>query len=356
MERATLVFPSSMSAALIYSRKAKERGEHVLAASSVKADETAKLYDRWVFLPSIYENDFADTLAATIEHHKITHFYTPHAVIYSAMERLIRERNLPITMEDASPIETLNAQYLETIARADSAQSFIRAIATASLPLLSVASLFHHAQQIYGQTNESKIAALAAAFASAPKGDIIEIGSAWGRSAFVLAFLAQHYHIGNVLAIDPWDEDAARQKESSENLEKVNKELDWDLMFKIFLIHMLPMATHFNYMRCVSANGEKAYAANRHVHSPEFGKISYTGNVSVIHIDGNHDHESVAADYAAWRPHIVPGGWLILDDYFWEHGTGPRLVGDRLLKDEKDAIALSFTSGKALFVKYKEQL
>lgn len=354
MRQVTLVFPSSMSAALSYSEKARQRGEQVIAASSVKADETAKLYDQWIFLPSIYEADFLEAFSCAIKEHGITHFFTPHAVIYSAVERMIREQSLPIVIAESSPIETLNAHYRDVLQRAGDAISFASAIDDSfNLSTVAMASLLHHAGQIYGQTSESKIAAMAGVFASAPKGDVIEIGSAWGRSAFVLSFLAQHYNIGNVLAIDPWDEGVASQKESSADLEKVNRTLDWQLMFQIFIIHMLPFAGNFNYLRAISINAEKEYKKGL-VETPEFGKTSLKQKVSVIHIDGNHDYESVAADCATWLPNIQAGGWLILDDYVWEHGTGPRLVGDALLQEKKANIELAFTAGKALFVQFRD--
>jgi hypothetical protein len=49
---------------------------------------------------------------------------------------------------------------------------------------------------------------------------------------------------------------------------------------------------------------------------------------------------------------LLPAGWLIIDDYVWEHGTGPRLVGDALLHHERDNILSAFTAGKALFIKF----
>ena len=53
MSPVTLVFPSSMMQSHAFTRLAKARGDRVIAASSVKADETAKHYDHWVYLPSM---------------------------------------------------------------------------------------------------------------------------------------------------------------------------------------------------------------------------------------------------------------------------------------------------------------
>ena len=37
-----------------------------------------------------------------------------------------------------------------------------------------------------------------------PPGDIVEIESRWGKSAFILAKLATYYSIGRLLCVDPW--------------------------------------------------------------------------------------------------------------------------------------------------------
>jgi hypothetical protein len=46
---------------------------------------------------------------------------------------------------------------------------------------------------------------------------------------------------------------------------------------------------------------------------------------------------------------MLPGGWLILDDYEWAHGDGPRRAGDELLDDR---MAKCFVAGGALFIKF----
>ncbi|MFI6866592.1 class I SAM-dependent methyltransferase [Nocardia sp. NPDC050406] len=38
-------------------------------------------------------------------------------------------------------------------------------------------------------------------------------------------------------------------------------------------------------------------------------------SVAWVHIDAGHDYDSVAADITAWRPKVMPGGWLSGDDY-----------------------------------------
>jgi len=340
-----------MGASLAQARRLMARGERVVAASSVAADETAQHYPNWHPLPSIYDAGFADALAALIAQQHITDIYTPHAVVHAVIARVLAERGLKVQLPEQSPLAALDAGYRTLLAEAEGALAFARAIApTLTQDAVAMASLLHQSQAIYGQTSESKLAAMAACFATAPRGDVVEIGTAWGRSAFALCMLSQHYDTGAVLAIDPWNEGVASQKDSPDALEQVNQQIDWEMMHRIFLIHLLPMRGRFNYRRMLSVPASADYAPGLAVDSPHFGRTAYTGRVALIHIDGNHDYASVAADVAAWLPKLLPGGWLVLDDYVWEHGDGPRRVGDTLLAEHAARVAHSFTCGKALFV------
>ena len=353
MSPVTLVFPSSMMQSHAFTRLAKARGDRVIAASSVKADETAKHYDHWVYLPSMYDPGFGEALADLIASEAITHFYTPHMVVYLAVKALVENQALAVILCD-SPIATLQGHYCDVFDHARDAAPFIEAISGKAPSPTLIASLFHYGEQIYGQTSETKIAAMAAVCADAPKGDVIEIGSAWGRSAFVLATLATHYDIGNLLCIDPWQEETAHQSSDQEHLTEAIEALDWEATFQSFLVHMMPFGARVNYVRTTSAKAVGLYRKACQINSPEFGTTAYTGRAAVIHIDGNHGFECIDEDCRLWRPQLLPGGWLIIDDYVWEHGTGPKQVGDKLLAIEADQIESAFTSGKALFVKFRK--
>ena len=69
--------------------------------------------------------------------------------------------------------------------------------------------------------------------------------------------------------------------------------------------------------------------------------------------DANHDYVSVDEDCRLWLTHLMPDGWLILDDYVWLHGDGPRRVGDALLDQRAGQISCAFVSGQALFVQLR---
>ena len=53
--------------------------------------------------------------------------------------------------------------------------------------------------------------------------------------------------------------------------------------------------------------------------------------VSLVFIDGGHTAEAALTDYDCWRPHIMPGGYLLIHDIFedpTEGGQAPREIYD----------------------------
>lgn len=47
---------------------------------------------------------------------------------------------------------------------------------------------------------------------------------------------------------------------------------------------------------------------------------------------------------------MVSEGWIVLDDYTWSIGDGPRRVGDEFLRSDNIRICTSFVMGGALFI------
>ena len=95
------------------------------------------------------------------------------------------------------------------------------------------------------------------------------------------------------------------------------------------------------------------YREQKTITSSEFGSINHRGEIAFIHIDGNHDYESVKEDYELWSPLVKADGWIVLDDYFWPSGDGPKRLGDEILEYEKDKFSNIFVAGKALFLQLK---
>jgi hypothetical protein len=355
---ATLIFPALNHAAQDYFNLARLRGERVVAAASEYEDAIASVFGELILLPYVYDAAFAQQFLELIGSRSIHQVYAPVASVYTFLETFIDDQKLPIRLIGASPIRQQVEAYRNLRGKAEDAQAFVEQCAgtpSSTLSLFDIAAIMRQASNIYGESNDQKIAAMMAIFASAPKGDVVEIGSLMGRSAFVLQYLARHYDVGPVLSVDPLSAETAVQADSPEVVRSsMVNQWDYDVLREAFVVNLLPTAAgRFNYLRMESEHGFEVYRARRTIATPHFGEVAYRGNIAVIHIDGNHDFRQVKKDCELWLTLLVPGAWLILDDYLWSHGDGPYRVGNTLLDERKDDIDRSFVCGKALFVKFK---
>ena len=53
--------------------------------------------------------------------------------------------------------------------------------------------------------------------------------------------------------------------------------------------------------------------------------------LSLVFIDGSHTFEAAAVDYNSWSQHVMPGGYLLIHDIFFdpaEGGQAPRHIYD----------------------------
>ena len=354
----TLIFPSCVADGELYAEAAQQRGEHVVAASSLTYDETARRFDTWFFLPSIYADDFIDRLNEAIHKYGITRIYCPVSVVYAVLSRLVAEARLSVPLVGDMPRRQNVREHRTLMATAAGHHALIQSLTMgrSSLTPIDVASVLRQSLGIFGESDESKIAAMMAIFADAPRGDVVEIGVLAGRSACALALLAQRYGTGSVLVVDPWSADQQVQHDSPGDLQTIIDDRECDVSVECFLVSLLPIADKgaFNYLAMSSDRAYLTWSQERRVQSGEFGDVHYQGTVSVLHIDGNHDYASVRQDCSLWVPHLAPGGWLILDDYVWFHGDGPRRVGDALLADRASDVKRAFVCGNALFVKFAD--
>lgn len=357
LKQATLVFPATHPDGQKYLEVALERDENVVAASSAVCDaELAGEIGELVILPYIYEQTFGSCFRKLVKKRNITRVYAPVAAVYTWLDSFISENNLALRLVGDSPFKQEMERCNKLMDKAANYRNFIDGCAggVSDLSNLEVAAVFRMAGNIYGESNEHKIAAMMAVFSSAPKGDVIEIGALVGKSAAVLALLARRYQIGNVLAIDPWQSEAAAQHDSPRTLQmNLSSEWESETLPQDFVINMLPVGLGcFNYLRQESEKGLELFRQNHSVVSQAFGQVDYQGKIAVIHIDGNHDYAKVKLDCELWLPLMAPDGWLILDDYLWVHGDGPHRVGDAILERRTQDIERAFVCGKALFVKF----
>jgi hypothetical protein len=262
-----------------------------------------------------------------------------------------------------------DAPFHEEMHAYQTARSQARALIAKPLPIalaagpkaplseIELAALFHHAEQIPGMCDHEKRAALCEIARHALPGDVVEIGSWWGKSAFILARLAQCYAIGKLLCVDPWSNDHLVQHDENGLLDTVSAQMDAEDALTVFEINLLPYSTHHvNYLRMPSIEGARHYRSTCEVTTTTFGKTDYCGHIAILHIDGNHRYEEVEADIASWIDLVMVGGWIIVDDYVWPYGDGPKKAGDAFMVENIDRIDIAFVMGSALFLRLSARI
>lgn len=342
-----LVFPSSLEASAAYATQMRQHQLTVIGASSVNQDPYIDQYDTWVQIPYIHEEHFIPVLKETLARHNISAIFTPHAPSYLYLEQ-IRNELQDIKLLGQAPyvaqMDRVNHIYQKAAMSSDNETSFI-------------AGLLNQADQLYGECSHQKILAMAQTFQDCPQGDIVEIGTFFGKSALMLNRLAVYHKIGPLLAIDPWSYQDSVQHNSSKLIQDLSNQWDWNAVFRGFLMQAQGChAGQFNYLRMTSTQAWQIYQSTRAVTSSEFGMVEYTGRIAVLHIDGNHDIEAVMQDLNSWSQKLALGAWIIFDDYQWSQGDGPQIIADRLLIEQSEKIDRHFTAGGALFVKIKEKI
>jgi hypothetical protein len=351
---AILVFPSSLAASIAFAEEARRWGQTVIGASSLESEPKASAYSGWLKLPFISDESFFDELATVVDEHGIRSIYTPHPATYHLLTRDLPTRIPGVALRDGSPVRKLMEQVESNLSVAQAALASIDRLTGVSSDLTPafVAALLAQANKIPGECTDTKVAALCGIFENTPRGDVVEIGSLFGKSAYVMNRLASRFKTGATIAVDPWNMELSIQRDSPSYLQELSPLWDWDLVFAGFLLTMQACATPpFNYIRAPSSHAWMDYERASAIESAEFGRTPISGVISVLHIDGNHDEQCVREDFTLWSSRLAPGGWLIFDDYEWSHGEGPRRIGDWAIANLSPRIDRHFVAGGALFLK-----
>ena len=179
-------------------------------------------------------------------------------------------------MANSSPVDEVLGGYREALKKA-------KVFAGTSLPLsfkqavhpmptvIELAGLCRYGDLVRGMCDDEKFHALLEIARHSVKGDIVEIGSWWGKSAFILAWLARHFEIGSMLCVDPWSN--AHLVQNEKIVDNSSAQVDADEALNVFQIGLLPFnANHINYLRTISAEGAQRYAVERVIASEHFGE------------------------------------------------------------------------------------
>jgi hypothetical protein len=348
-----LVFPSVLEASVKYAREAEQWGRRVVGASSLESDPNGAHFDAWSRLPFIGAPEFFDELASLVTREQIIEIYTPHAPTFHFLKGELPKRLPSLRMLGAGPFKRQMEWVTDALSEGESGLKIASYLTgqRSPLPAALVGGILFQVENIYGECSREKVLALCGVVPTAPKGDVVEIGSLYGKSSYVLNRLAAWCGIGATICIDPWNLGLSVQTDAPIHIQEASSGWDWDLVQQGFLVAMLAnVSAPFNYLRATSADAHELYTSSRSISSREFGETSITGSISILHIDGNHDEDAVAEDFSLWSPHVVPGGWIIFDDYQWPHGNGPRLIADKMITNYGTRVAHQFVGGGAMFV------
>lgn len=358
MKRNILCLPGGMPRSIEYIQSLNHETFDIVGASSEKYDVSQQNYPDWVYIPHISDAHFADALKQIIQQKKITDIFTPHQVIWNVIKELIGSINLPVSLINPQPIQSELNCYQQSLNTAQTNFSTHHSIASDNKPqdkltTIELASLIKHVRSIPGESDEEKIAAISEIFRFCPTGDIVEIGVLWGKSAFVFAYLAKKYAIGSVLCIDPWDKQFLPQ--GSQLLTKYSSNThDISQALSVFQMNLLPYSNgHINYIQSPSIDAFKRYHSTPTIETAEFGLTQYQGKIALLHIDGNHAYDFVHQDLNTWHQKVCPNGWVIMDDYCWKFGDGPKRTTDDFIEQNKQYIQCAFIMGGALFFQFK---
>lgn len=350
-----LVFPSSIEAALPIIEEAHRHGRKVVGASSVQTDPYVCRFDDWTLLPYLQDPGFSEAFAKALAEWKVTQVWTVHAPTFHFFS--LHRHILPAGVElmQPSPYERQRTVVHKAWSGLEQRQAEISRFAGKPSPYASafVVSLLHQATSLYGECREEKAIALCGVMADAPKGDVVEIGTFFGKSIYLLNRLAAWHQIGTTVAVDPWNMEVSIQKDSPAEIQSLSAVWEWQDVFQGFLMATAAAAagSAFNYLRLPSEQAWARYDGAKSITSTEFGTTPLAGSIALLHIDGNHDESVVTQDYALWSRRLADGGWVVFDDYEWSHGKGPRIVADRVREQAAQRILREFVSGGALFLK-----
>jgi len=344
-----------MPRAIAFAQQAISEGQDVLGASSLQHDPAREHYPQWATLPFVTDDDFHEALDRLVHAEGITSVFTPNPVVWTHLKSALPERNSALRLLNESPVEREMAPYRAGLAFARSVLEAPLALAepaVAAPPMgtRELVALFRHAESLPGMCDHEKIRALCEVFRRAPAGDIVEIGSWWGKSAFILDALSRTSRPGPLLCVDPWSAGNLVQRDEKGLVDSTS--VSTDEAFEVFLANLGPYANgSVNYLRMPADDAAPGYLPGLQVDSSTFGKTTYCGGIAVLHIDGNHSYENAKSDVLLWTPKLVSGGWLVLDDYIWPYGDGPKRAGDEFLSEHAGRFDCVFVMGSALFAR-----
>jgi len=351
-QNTALAFPATAIEAIRFSERHRQHGWRVIGGASVAPAGAEAAYDAWVHIPFIYEAGFAEALGDIVTRENITHVFSSHEVVSLHLKRVLPDLCPQVAFETVERGQR-DAGFSNMLV--ESRAAYLALVSdlggTDLLTELEQRAVLTAAFQLRGESGIHKLTGMMAAIGACPPGDVVEIGVLAGRSAYVLGWLARRHEVGAVLCIDPWSNEAALQQDAPALLRKASAEVDFGNVFQEFSLNLIPsFRDSLNYVRESATTLRDRYGSALRIGPTEFGTTRYTGRIACLHIDGNHDFSAVSKDVELWWGLVQPGGWIVIDDYQWPFGDGPRRAADALLAAQPNAFSRAFALEGALFL------
>lgn len=171
--------------------------------------------------------------------------------------------------------------------------------------------------------------------AASKTGPVLEIGSYCGRSAAIIGSACKQ-NSGILFSID--------HHAGSEEQQPGEQYFDPDLYDEETLsVNTFPL-----FRQTLSRAGLEDTVVPIVCASKTAGRMWKTP-LSMVFIDGGHSFEAAHTDFLTWAPHIIPGGFLVIHDIFFnprEGGQPPRQVYEEALATgHYDALEMTKTLG-----------
>jgi hypothetical protein len=334
-----LLFPATSDKALeFYHNQSPLLQKQIIACSSEMSDKFKDNFYHYELLKNIYELDFENNLNELVKQHSVTAIITSNDFVAAKLEEI--NYKIPV-INIAADVFAAVSNYKSLAALASSSYHALhqKLSKPPRITPRQLVELFHICNRIPGQTSLNKIVSLIEIFETLPKGDVLELGVLFGKSATALGYLNNIYLTGKLYLVDTWSISTAKQQDSPSFLQQQATSLDWEAIFERFKIEIATSGiSNYEYLRgdvegisCIADfSGRKEF-------------------LSIAHIDGNHDYSYVSRDLNFVLPWMKPGGVIICDDYNWIHGEGvKRAVSEIANQYQTKITAIDIVANSAL--------
>ena len=159
---------------------------------------------------------------------------------------------------------------------------------------------------------------------AAESGVLLEIGSYCGKSAYFIGIAAKEKN-GVLFSVD--------HHKGSEEQQPGQEYFDSDLFDEnASRINTLPL-----FEKTIEKASLEEFVVPIVAESKIAGKM-WSTQLSMLFIDGGHSLEDALDDYNTWEKHIIPNGFLVIHDIFYnpeEGGQAPRIIYEKALNSGK---------------------